>query len=62
LESSQLSAKCSEISVPDLHGVSNSIQIPGMYIILIISFPKDVRNMLESGLTYVLLALGRLES
>ncbi len=32
LESSQLSEKCSEISVPDLYGVSNSTQTRGMYI------------------------------
>jgi len=37
LESSQLSAMCPNISVPDLYGVSNSIQIRGMYIIFILS-------------------------
>jgi hypothetical protein len=34
LESSQLGAKCLKISVPDLYGVSNSIQTRGMYMIL----------------------------
>ncbi len=34
----QLSAKCSEISVPDLYGISNSqYQLSGMYIIFILT-------------------------
>ncbi len=35
--SSQLSAMCPKISVSDLYGVSNSIQIRGMYIIFMMS-------------------------
>ncbi len=44
LESSQLSAKCLEISVPALYGVSNSMQLSGMYTIFVISVAKKVLN------------------
>ena len=57
---------CPNISVPDLYGVSNSIQIRGMYIIFILSEnfvskecleSKRLFVKLESGLTYVILSL-----
>ncbi len=44
------------MSVPALM-VFLTDQTRGMYIILIISFPKDVYNNVRSGLTYVLFVL-----
>ena len=70
MESSQLSAKCWEISVPDLYGVL-TVQLCGMYITFVLTEifiskeylePKDyVHNNVRSGLTYVLLVLEYLE-
>ncbi len=73
LESSQLSAKYSKIRVQGSNWYFNSIQTRGMYITFVnfvknfvtkeyLESKENVHNMLESGLTYVVLALEWLES
>ncbi len=74
MESSQLKCKSVfKISVPDLIGIFNSIQTRGMYITFVnlvknfvskeyLESKENVHNTLESGLTYVVLALEWLES
>jgi hypothetical protein len=54
----KLSAKCSQMNVPGLTGISNSIQ-PSWYVHNFVesSFLRTFVIKLESGLTYVLLSI-----